>query len=145
MRYEESLAALDSEGFQWRRFRDYFPFGDLSLREGNYQRLLDRVLSLLPDKAQQEAIVSLLDAQACVFLEQLWVQQEQTNSGGTDSHFVATWLQINSNLRSKYGLLDRDPRGAMLKLKSPEMLIDRILWPHQTEVKPGSGRADPPV
>ena len=127
MRYEESLAALDAVGFEWERLRDYFPFGDLSLREGNYQRLLDRVLSLVPDIRQQEVIVSLLDAQGCVFLEQLWVQQEQANSSGADGHFVATWLQINSNMRAKYGLQSRDARGAMLSLKPPDMLIDWIL------------------
>lgn len=130
MNYKDSVAALESEGFLWARFRDYFPFGDVSLREGNYQRLVDRILSLLPTAEEKATLLSLLDAQACVLLEQVWVQQEQAEDSGkksVDGHFITAWLQINSNFRHSLRLRDRDARSAMLKLPRGEMLADRIV------------------
>jgi hypothetical protein len=43
------------------------------LREGNYQRLVEKCLTLIPEKDQQARLLDLLDAQGCVFLEQCWV------------------------------------------------------------------------
>ena len=132
MRYEQSIASLESEGFIWARLRDYFPFGDTSLREGNYQRLVEKILSFLPSPQDKSTFLALLDAQACVLLEQVWVQQEQSpkeTSSSIDGHFISAWLQINSNFRHSLGLPDRDARGAMLKLKAGELLADRIVRP----------------
>jgi len=131
MKYDDSIAALDSEGFMWERLRDYFPFGDISLGEGDYQRLVERILALLPSPDQKSTLLSLLDAQTCVLLEQVWVQQEQAAQLGrqseVDGYFISAWLQINRNFRHNLGLRDRDARGAMLKLPSGEMLADRIV------------------
>ena len=131
MKFEDSIASLEADGFIWDRLRDYFPFGDVSLREGNYQRLLERILALLTKPEQQSILLSLLDAQACVLLEQVWVQQEQSERIGLkpslDGHFISAWLQINSNFRHGLRLPDRDGRGAMLKLPAGEMLADRIV------------------
>lgn len=131
MDYSELMACLEAEGFAWGRFPDYFPFGDIGLGEGNYQRLVERVLSLLESPVQQVVLLSLLDAQACVRLEQVWVQGEQdpANALPIHGHILSAWLQINSNIRFALGLPYRDLRGAMLALPLGEMLADRIIQP----------------
>ena len=131
MDYNESMASLEAEGFVWGRFPEYFPFGDIRLGEGNYQRLVERALSLLDNPEQQAVLLSLLDAQTCVRLEQIWVQGEQDPADAlpVHGHILSAWLQINSNIRFALGLPDRDLRGAMLGLPRGEMLADRIIQP----------------
>ena len=131
MDYNESMACLETEGFVWGRFPEYFPFGNIGLGEGNYQRLVERALSLLDNPDQQAVQLSLLDAQTCVRLAQIWVQGEQNPADAlpVHGHILSAWLQINSNIRFALGLPDRDSRGAMLALSRGEMLADRIVQP----------------
>jgi hypothetical protein len=120
MDYHQAMEALHTEGFLWRRLRDYFPFGAVELREGNYQRLLDACLERIAREEGRERLLDLLDMQAVTFLEQCWVQDEmdpiaaasEADDGGADTdigrfgmaaHFAAAWLQINSNYRSRLG------------------------------------------
>lgn len=131
MNYEDALKYLEKSGFVWDQFREFFPFGDIELREGNYQRLVEKCLTLIPEKVQQARLLDLLDAQGCVFLEQCWVQNEftseSTNPFQIHAHFASAWLQINSNLRYRFGLPERDARGAMLKLQTTECLAERMV------------------
>lgn len=132
MGYDESIKALNENGFKWEDFRDIFPFGDISLREGNYQRLVSKCLELLPSLDHRIKLLDLLDTQGCVFLEQCWVQNEltpgQENPFQIHAHFALAWLQINSNLRHQFELPARDMRGAMLKLKLNENLAERMIF-----------------
>lgn len=47
---------------------------NISLREGYYQRLVQRAVECLPRREVKERLIDLLDAQACVSLEEIWVQ-----------------------------------------------------------------------
>lgn len=133
MNYESALESLAVDGFRWELIRDYFPFGDIALRESNYQRLVEAALAAIKNPAEQELLLDLLDAQACVFTEQVWVANEMAAKAGTpkpfsiEAHFSTAWLQINSNLRFANFLQPRDTRTAMLKLQPPETLAGRIV------------------
>lgn len=133
MTYESALRSIQIDGFRWHRFRDYFPFGDESLREGNYQRLVEASLESLTMKDAQQLLLDLLDAQACVYAEQVWVANEMAEKVGAGKpfpvggHFPMTWLQINDNLRVDLGLEMRGARQAMLGLRPPETLAARII------------------
>ena len=132
MNYESTIKSIEAEGFSWDSLRDYFPFGDISLREGNYQRLLQACLGSLVEDSDRIKLLDLLDAQGCVFLEQCWVQNEQVEGDndkpfGIHAHFASAWLQINSNMRYEFNLPRQDPRGVMLKLPAEESLISRML------------------
>jgi hypothetical protein len=138
MDYKHSLISLANEGFCWKRFRDYFPFGEIALGEGNYQRLVTKALEILANTEQRALLLSMLDAQAAVFLEQVLIQNEQFELRGEEGPFIieaplsSTWLQINDNLRREYGISPRNVRGALLNLKPPETLVDRIIRPTST-------------
>ncbi len=131
MDYESALEMLDENGFSWDFLREIFPFGDIALREGNYQKLVLKVLALLETNEEKELLLDLLDTQNCVFLEQVWIQNEK--SPGEDQpfpihgHFITAQLQINSNIRWELGLERRDARTAMLNLPESELLLDRML------------------
>lgn len=130
--YDAAIQMLDRDGFDWRKFQEYFPFGELGLREGNYQRLVTKAVECLNTNEQRERLLDLLDAQACVFLEQVWVQNEELEkldlptieSGG---HFPSAWLQINSNIRRENGLTDKNCRHLMLNLSEKHTLVDRLI------------------
>ena len=130
MDYEAAVKVLDENGFSWGLFRHIFPFGDISLREGNFQKLVLKVLDLIERDEDKELFLDLLDTQNCVFLEQVWIQNEKTP--GEDEpfhieiHFISAQLQITDNIRGM-GLKRRDTRGAMLKLPESELLLDRML------------------
>lgn len=133
MKYEDSMQAIQAKGFDWALFREYFPFGDISLREGNYQKLVTAALEALPQHEERVQLIALLDAQAAVFLEQAYVQNEalgkldpDTDPDGLDSHFASAWIQINSNLSDLYELPRRQLRSVMLDLGKNETLADRI-------------------
>ena len=131
MDYESSLKTLDEQGFSWGMLRDLFPFGDISLREGNYQKLVNKALSLLESNEDKELLLNLLDTQNCVFLEQIWIQNEK--SAGDEKpfpvhgHLITAQLQINSNIRRELGLGCKDLRAVMLKLSESELLLDRVV------------------
>jgi hypothetical protein len=133
MKYEDSMHAIQAKGFDWALFREYFPFGDISLREGNYQKLVTAALEALSPHEERARLIALLDAQAAVFLEQAYVQNEaieksnpNTDSDGLDAHFASAWIQINSNLSDLYELPRRQLRSVMLDLGKNETLADRI-------------------
>jgi hypothetical protein len=135
MNYESALKSLDDDGFRWDRIRDYFPFGDIALSEGNYQRLVQAALAAIKNSGEQQLLLDLLDAQACVFTEQVWVANEMAEKTGApmpflvEAHISNAWLQINSNLRFENRLQPRDARAAMLKLQPSETLAMRIVRP----------------
>ncbi|MCP5148714.1 MAG: hypothetical protein H6986_11390 [Pseudomonadales bacterium] len=125
---------LEQNGFQWTHLREIFPFGAVELREGNYQRLLVKSVETCKTDEDRALLLDLLDAQACIFLEQVWAQNEQL--GGCDkppflmhAHFSSAWLQINSNIRREYSLPSKNGRQMMLNLLKTETLFDRMLNP----------------
>jgi hypothetical protein len=121
----------DGEPFSWPAFQRFFPFGDLSPTEGEYERRVLDALESLPTTEERNLLMDLLDTQWCVYLEQLWVQCDRAGSDEHrpvgQAHFAAARLQINSNIRSDCGLVRKDARRAMLALPRGEMLLLRIL------------------
>ena len=67
MKYKDSLESIQIDGFDWELFRNYFPFGDISLGEGNYQRLVETALEAVSLSEEQTQLIAMLDAQAAVF------------------------------------------------------------------------------
>ena len=131
MKFENTLKSIQTNGFDWALFREYFPFGDISLREGDYEKLVTAALDALSHHDERSQLMALLDAQAAVFLEQTYVQNEvleKLNIEPTriDSHFASAWIQINSNLSFEYKLPRRQMRSAMLELGIDESLADKI-------------------
>ena len=134
MNFENSMQFLEENGFQWTHLREIFPFGAVELREGNYQRLLIKSVETSKTDEERALLLDLLDAQACVFLEQVWVQNEKLGDGDKppfmmDAHFSSAWLQINSNIRLQYNLPGKNGRQMMLNLPKTETLFDRMLNP----------------
>jgi len=134
MDFESATNLLKTEGFSWARFRDFFPFGDISLREGNYQKLVLEILEQLGTPEQKEMLLDLLDTQNCVYLEQVWIQNEQHEDKDDlpfpiEAHFITAQMQINSNIRWDIGLKKKDLRSLMLNLPISERLLDRIMIP----------------
>ena len=123
------MHVLGSEGFSWGRLREFFPFGDFSLREGQYQELVLAVIDRLSTDEDRNLLMDLLDTQWCVYVEQLWVQQGHTarDQFAGEAHFAVARLQIHSNVRLQKGLQRRDARRAMLALDKRETLLDRIV------------------
>ena len=130
MKFEEAITSIENFGFNWSLFQSYFPFGDISLREGNYQKLVLASLESIQDFNDKVRLIALLDMQAAVFLEQIWVINEKIeNEKEVDpipSHFALAWIQINSNLSQKFNLPRRDVRSLMLELERTENLADRL-------------------
>lgn len=132
MTFEEAIESLESDGFSLASIREYFPFGSINLREGNFQRLVLKALENIEDKEKKELLLDIIDTQNCIFLEQIWIQNEQFEAEEDKpfpvyGHFISAQLQITSNIRSEQGLKRRDPRATMLKVPESEMLLDRIL------------------
>lgn len=130
MNYQDSMEKLEKEGFSWQYFRDYFPFGDDSLGEGNYYRLVEKAIDALPTPEEKQLLLDLLDTQACVYLEQIWVLNEQLNDNNVFVGYgclVSTWLQIHSNIRNERNLPTKNARSLMMNLGKGEMLIDLMM------------------
>lgn len=133
MDYESALNAIQNDGFKWGRIQDYFPFGNESLREGNYQQLTLAALNALNSVEERQLLLDLLDAQACVYTEQVWVANEMAEKAGEakpfpiGGHFSTAWLQIHDNLRFEHAIPPRHARTAMLKLQPPETLVQKIV------------------
>jgi hypothetical protein len=131
MKYKDSMDSIRSRGFEWALFREYFPFGDISLREGNYQRLVEAALEALSLSEEQTQLIAMLDAQAAVFWEQAFVQNEALEKlnievTSVDAHIAYAWIQINSNLSRQYKLPHRDLSSLMLKLGQQDFLADKL-------------------
>lgn len=67
---------LETEEFVGARFRKYFPFGEVSLRERRYQDILTKVLDGFKTDRERTLLLDMLDIQLCVLIEQVWIQQE---------------------------------------------------------------------
>ncbi len=88
---------------------------------------MTKVLDLLDNQEQQSRLLDLLDTQGCVFLEQVWVQNEQSNAPFTmDAHWINGQPQMNDISRLKYGIAARNSRAMMLGLDSTQTLLDRM-------------------
>ena len=132
MSFESAMLKLDTEGFSWGSFRDLFPFGDVSLFEGQYRKLVSKSLEKMRDKREQELLLDLLDTQLCVCLEQTWILNEQYERNGQKAPFddwdrLGNQLQINNYLRLEYDLRKRNSRAVMFQLQIGEMLLDRLV------------------
>ena len=130
MEYHALLATLEADGFKWGLFRQYFPFADVGLREGNYQKAVTKCLDLLDLVDEKELLLDLLDANKAVFLEQLWIENEKSEAGRDKNqftlHLLLAQLQINSNLRNEYHLPHRDMRQRMMNIGT-DNTIARVL------------------
>jgi hypothetical protein len=132
MTFEDAMEKLQTEGFSWLAFQQYFPFGDLSLREGEHERLVCAVLDVLSTEYEKELFISLVDTQVCVYWEQIWIQDEMQERLGLklkfegENHFALARLQINGNIRRRYGLKRKYVREAIMEIGGDEMLLDRI-------------------
>jgi hypothetical protein len=131
MKYEDSLESIQTKGFDWALFREYFPFGDISLREGNYEKLVTAALDALSHHDERSQLIALLDVQAAVFLEQMYVQNEAMEKmniepTGIEAHFASAWIQINFNLSFKYKLPHRNLSSIMLELGQQDFLADKL-------------------
>jgi hypothetical protein len=71
--FEETLKKIGEKGFRWEDFREIFPFGGAHLLEGQYQRLVEAALESLPNDRERILLLDLLDAQWCVYFEQIWI------------------------------------------------------------------------
>jgi len=131
MNYDSAMLLLEQDGFSWEAFRELFPFGAIELREARFERLATKVVSCLAADDEKSLFLDLLDAQTCVFLEQIFVQNEKMGKGDDSpfvihAHFALAWLQITSNIRTQFGLPQKNGRQAMLNLTAEETLFDRI-------------------
>jgi hypothetical protein len=127
---EKALAQLKEFGFRWENFHEVFPFGYLDIREGEYYQLVMKVLDHLPSDDQRTLLLDLLDAQWCVFVEQLWIAHElggDPERFAGENHFALARLQIDSNIRGERHLPPKDGRRAMMSLGENETLLDRIV------------------
>lgn len=112
--------------FNWECFWKDFPYGDLRSSQGQYQQSVIDALLILP-KEQQVVLLDLLDLQWMAYAEQLSIISShdlaQALAHQADTTFAR--LQINSNLRGKFGLPRRDMRGALMRL-APGEVLDKI-------------------
>ena len=60
MKFENSLKSIQANGFDWALFREYFPFGDISLREGNYEKLVTAALDALSHHDERSQLIQVL-------------------------------------------------------------------------------------
>ena len=137
MDFTSAINFIENKGFSWAKFRELFPFGDISIREGNYQKLVTKVLEQLGTSEQKELLLDMLDTQLCIFLEQVWIQNEQANDDENkpfpvEGHVITAQLQINSNMRWELSLRKRDARGMMLNLSEDKLLLDRMMVPSKS-------------
>ena len=130
MKFEEAILSIEKFGFDWSLFQNYFRFGDVLLREGNYQKLVLASLESLQDFKDRVRLIALLDMQAAAFLEQVWVINEQFEDekevDPMPSHFALAWIQINENLSIEFNLPRRNVGSLMLKLGLNDTLADRL-------------------
>ena len=123
---------LETEAFVWARFREYFPFGDTSLRERRYQDILVKVLEGFKDVRQRELLLDMLDIQLLVFIEQVWIQQEQSGSGcktlfAENAEMASLRLDCHTMLRRMYGLPHKSSgRGVLHNLPETTTLFDML-------------------
>ena len=101
---ERVINALEDFGFQWGQLQNYFPFGFVDQREGEYVSILRAVLSALPNLREQEQLLDLLDTQWCAFIEQCWVAIENGDASVIHAEPAFARIQINQSARSDFNL-----------------------------------------
>ena len=130
MEFEEAISSIEKFGFDWSLFQNYFRFGDVLLRESNYQKLVVASLESIKDFKDRVRLIALLDMQAAAFLEQVWVMNEQFEGekevDPIPSHLALAWIQINENLSSKFNLPRRNVSSLMLELGVNDTLADKL-------------------
>ena len=130
MKFEDAIVSIKKFGFKWSLFQNYFRFGDVLLREGNYQKLVLASLESLHDFKDKVRLIALLDMQAAVFLEQVWVMNEQFEDekevDPVPSHLALAWIQINENLSREFNLPRRNVSSRMLELGINDNLADKL-------------------
>ena len=128
----EAPHPLESETFVWARFREYFPFGEVSLRERRYEDILTKVLEGFKTDRERTLLLDMLDIQTCVLLEQVWIQQEQTGSGGQglffeETHVASSRLSRHTMLRETYHLPSKTSgRSVLLSVPKTITLFDLL-------------------
>jgi hypothetical protein len=126
---EKAMQKISENGFRWEEFREIFPFGFLGLREGEYAKLVDAALDSLPNDRERTVLLDLLDAQWCIYVEQLWIAHEFGRNPERflgENHFALARLQMSVNIRLARGLPNKDGRRAMMEICGDETLMDRI-------------------
>jgi len=88
-------------------------------------------LDALSHHDERSQLIALLDVQAAVFLEQMYVQNEAMEKmniepTGIEAHFASAWIQINFNLSFKYKLPPRNLSSIMLELGQQDFLADKL-------------------
>lgn len=122
-----ALAAIGAQGFRWDRFQEYFPFGNLELREGEYLSLVEAALESFATKDDRQLLLDLLDIQWCVFIEQVWVANERTHDTLTGAEMAHARIAIGESLRRKHELPLRRVRKAMFRLREGDTLLQDFL------------------
>lgn len=139
--FVRTLDFLREKSFRWEDFREIFPFGFLGIREGEYAQLVNEALDRLPNEKERALLLDLLDAQWCVYIEQLWIAHEcgdDSQRFASENHFAFARLQIDSNIRLERGLPSKDGRRAMMSLGEQETIMDRIADTDHLKIK-GAG------
>ena len=130
MKFEEAISSIEKFGFDWSLFQNYSRFGDVLLRESNYQKLLVVSLESLKNFKDRVRLIALLDMQAAAFLEQVWVINEQYEGekevDPMPSHLALAWIQINENLSREFKLPRRNVASLMFELGLNDTLADRL-------------------
>lgn len=113
---EHVLGRLESDGFEWHRFQEIFPFGFLGIREGEYAKLVEAAALSLPSEKERVLLIDMLDMQWIAYLEQLWAANEfgdDPERFAGECHFADARLQIDDSVRIN---LEIQPRGTRTKL-----------------------------
>jgi hypothetical protein len=129
----DALASVERDGFDWKLLREYFPFTDSWLSEGQYDKLVSACLRSIDEPDDQVAMLDMLDLQYAVFLEQVAVQERMLGHEDDEEaspiafgERVMAYLQINHNHRPDFGVGYRSARSALLETP-PGHLIRRLL------------------
>ncbi len=132
VRPEEALAAIETNGFDWRLVRDYFRFTDDWLSESQYGKMLDLALASIESDEGRNVLLDMLDLEYAVFLEQVALQERMLGPVACEKESVAfgervmAYLQINANSRPRSTSFRKSARTALLEMP-PGQLIERLL------------------
>ena len=124
---ERVIRVLEDFGFQWGQLQNYFPFGFVDQREGEYVSILRAVLSALPNLREQEQLLDLLDTQWCAFIEQCWVANEEGDEPVIHAEPAFARIQINQTVRSEFKMSRKPVREALMGLNKGDTLLKRIM------------------
>lgn len=128
--YPSILASILEHGFRWREFSRIFPFGFLGIREGEYLELVNAALDSMSCHEERQLLIDILDAQWCVYVEQLWAGHQFSKADEADmgeNHFALARLQIGETIRKQRGYRIKSGRRVMNSLiGKTDTLLDRM-------------------